>query len=153
MSDIDKRPHLTVAAVVERDDHFLLVEEIADGARVYNQPAGHMEGGESIVEACIRETLEETGWHFRPHHVVGVYRWQRPGSDLSFLRFALAGEVFGHEAERPLDEGILRSVWLSREQMLAPEIALRSPMVMRCVDDYLAGHHYPLDLLREVIDV
>ena len=153
MSQTPERPHLTVAAVIERDGHFLLVEEIADGAQVYNQPAGHVEGGESIVEACMRETLEETGWRFRPHHVVGIYRWQRPGSNLSFLRFAIAGEAFDFDAERPLDEGILRSVWLSREQMLTGDVALRSPMVMRCVDDHLAGHHYPLDLLREVIDV
>ena len=140
---------VTVAAVIERDDRFLLVEELVDGKRVLNQPAGHLEHGASLLHAVARETLEETGYRFEPKHLVGVYVWQSE-SGTTFLRVVLCG---GHMAptEPPrLDEGIVDVHWLSRGQIGARERDLRSPLVLRCLDDYLAGVRYPLDCLTYV---
>lgn len=146
------KPNVTVAAVLERDGRFLLVEEhTADGLR-FNQPAGHLERGESLVEAAVRETLEETAHRFRPTALVGVYRWTVPGRDLTYLRFAFTGEVLGHEPGRALDEGIVRAVWLDPAAIDAEAARHRSPLVRRCIDDYRAGRRYPLDLLTDYPD-
>ena len=145
------KPDVTVAAVVEREGRFLCVEERASGRIVVNQPAGHLEDGESFLEAIVRETLEETGWHFTPTAVVGLYLWRPTHGARSFLRVAFAGELGHHEPERPLDHGILRVRWFDREQIAAPAARLRSPLVLRCVDDYLAGARYPLDLIRHLV--
>lgn len=146
------KPHVTVAAVVERDSRFLLVEEFADSDKqtVFNQPAGHLEKGESLVQAVIRETLEETAWQFSPEALVGVYRWPHPEKDLTYLRFAFTGSIVGHEPERVLDEGIVAAVWKTREEIVQLGPRLRSPQVIRCIDDYLAGHRAPLDLLADL---
>ncbi len=147
------RPSITVAAIIERDGQFLLVEEEDGGQILFNQPAGHLELGESLVEGCAREVLEESAWHFRPRELVGIYRWSKPASassaGVTYLRFAFCGELGGHEAGRKLDTGIVRAVWLDAEEIRASRERHRSPLVLRCVEDYLAGRRYPLDALIE----
>ncbi len=144
------KPNVTVAAVVERDGRFLVVAEDADGEIVLNQPAGHLDAGESLVTAVARETLEETGWRFAPRALLGIYRWPKPDSDTAYLRFAFTGELLGHEADRPLDTGILRALWLTPDELRAERARHRSPLVERCVNDYLSGRRYPLDLLNDL---
>lgn len=143
------KPHATVAAIVERNGQFLMVEEEADGLVVYNQPAGHLDPDESIIHAAVRETHEETAWQFHPEAIVGIYLWDQPGTESSFLRFAFCGTVSDHDESQDLDTGILRAVWLTREELLAMPEKIRSPMVISCIDDYLAGKRYPLDILRD----
>jgi len=151
-SSRNDRPRVTVAAIVEREGRFLVVEERgADGELVINQPAGHVEGGESVIEAVIREAFEETGWHFRPEALVGIYLWRRPTGGVSFLRVAIAGSVDGYDPDSPLDEGIVRSLWLTREDLLSEKIRLRSPLVMKCIDDYLGGERHPLSVLKSLL--
>ena len=141
------KPHVTVATVLERDGRFLLVEENTDDGIRYNQPAGHLEFGEALSDAAIRETLEETGYTCVPEALVGIYQWRKPERDLSYLRFAFSGRVLAHDARRQLDEDIIAAHWLTPDEIRARQAQLRSPMVMRCIDDYLAGHRFPLDLL------
>lgn len=140
------KPSVTVAAVVERDGRFLLVEESIDGRLVLNQPAGHLDPGESIVEACRREVLEETAHHFEPQALVGVYRWHYAKKDKTFLRFCFCGRVTGMEAGRRLDKGIVAAPWLTAAELEARKTDHRSPLVARCMADYLAGRRYPLEL-------
>lgn len=142
------KPDVTVAAVVENDGRFLLIEERVGGRLVFNQPAGHLEANESLADAVIRETLEETAWHFEPEAVTGIYLWQQPDKSRSFLRVAFCGHALRHEAERTLDRGIRRALWLTREQVAARTDRLRSPMVLRCIDDYLSGARHSLELLK-----
>lgn len=144
-------PHVTVAAIVERDGRFLLVEEETEAGIVINQPAGHLEEHEGLLDAVMRETLEETGWHFRPTELLGVYRWRSPKSGVTYLRFAFRGELGRHEPERPLDAGILRALWLTPDEVRATQARHRSPQVARCVDDYLAGKRYPLSCVSELV--
>ena len=122
-------------------------EETDDGLR-FNQPAGHLEKGESLVAAAAREALEETAHRFRPGFLVGIYQWPKPGSDITYLRFAFGGSVEGFEPERRLDDGIVRAVWLSLDELRATRERHRSPLILQCCEDYLAGRRYPLDLLR-----
>jgi ADP-ribose pyrophosphatase YjhB (NUDIX family) len=143
-------PHVTVAAVVQQDGRFLLVEETVKDSVVLNQPAGHLEENETLVQAVVRETLEETAWHFRPEALLGVYRWRSPGNQVTYLRFAFTGSLLGHEPERPLDHGILRTLWLTPAAIRQSVAAHRSPQVLRCVDDYLSGVRYPLISLRDL---
>lgn len=144
------RPDVTVAAVVERDGRFLVVEERAARRIVINQPAGHLEAGESLLDAAVRETLEETGYRLVPASVTGVYLWRHPATGRSFLRVAFTGTVTGPEPDRALDRCIVRAAWMSREQLAARPNVLRSPLVLRCIDDFLAGARYPLSLLTSV---
>jgi 8-oxo-dGTP pyrophosphatase MutT (NUDIX family) len=144
------RPDITVAAIIERDDRFLMVEEVASGRRVFNQPAGHLEAGESLAQAVIRETLEETAWQVSPQAVVGVYLWKNPDNARAFLRIAFAARCNDHEPWRGLDDGICQVLWMTRDELLDHERRLRSPMVLRCLDDYLDGRRYPLGLLNHV---
>jgi len=145
------KPDVTVAAVVERDGQFLFVEERASGRVVLNQPAGHLEKNESFLEAVAREALEETGWTFVPEAVTGIYVWQPEHLSRTFLRVAFAGRLEGHDPSRPLDHGILRTRWLDRHQLVSQQARHRSPLVLRCVDDYLAGTRYPLELLCHLL--
>ena len=147
------KPNVVVAAVVERDGKFLLVEEEADGRLVLNQPAGHLDEGESLMDAVVRETLEETAWHFLPQALLGVYRWPHPSKGITYLRFAFIGHVTHHEPERSLDHGITRALWLTPEEIRAERARHRSPLVERCLNDYLAGQRYPLDLLKDLGDI
>ena len=144
------KPSVTVAAVIERAGRFLLVEERADGRAVYNQPAGHWERGETLVEACAREALEETAHAFTPREITGIYRWHHAPSDTSFLRFAFCGIAGERDPVRALDSEIIRVVWLSLDEVRALAPHHRSPLVMRCIDDYLAGRRYPLGLLTHL---
>lgn len=147
---MDNRPRITVAAVIEREQRFLLVEERNGEATVYNQPAGHLETGESLLEAIARETREETAWGFRPTALVGVYQWHSPENDVTYLRFCFTGECSDHDPRRALDSDILRTWWLSHEEVVACAARHRSPLVLRCIDDYRAGKHYPLTLYTNV---
>jgi 8-oxo-dGTP pyrophosphatase MutT (NUDIX family) len=142
------KPNVTVAAVIERDGNFLLVEEeTSDGLR-FNQPAGHLEAKESLVDAAAREALEETAHTFRPTHLLGVYQWPRPDGKLTYLRFAFTGEIGERVAGRALDTGIVRTVWLTREEIQACRDRHRSPLVLQCVDDYVSGRRLPLEVIR-----
>lgn len=143
------KPNTTVAAIVERDGKFLFVEERILGELKLNQPAGHVEKNESIVAACVRETLEETAYAFTPTALVGIYQWTVPGTDLTYLRYAFTGELGVHYPERTLDDGIEAAVWLTRDELIARSAQHRSPLILACVDDYLAGKRYPLELLRD----
>ena len=144
------RPVVTVATIVARDGAFLVVEEETRAGVRLNQPAGHLEAGETLVAAAMRETLEETGYRVTPTALVGIYRWQAPDNGATFVRFAFAGDVVAHDARRPLDAGILRALWLSYDELLARRAVHRSPLVLRCVDDYRAGMRRPLDLIAEM---
>lgn len=140
------KPSATVAAVIERDGRFLFVEEVSDGRRVLNQPAGHLDPGESLVEACAREVLEETAHHFVPAALVGIYRWHYAAKDVTFLRFCFAGRLEGEERGRRLDKEIVALHWLTPQELQARQAEHRSPLVAQCVQDYLAGRRYPLEL-------
>jgi 8-oxo-dGTP pyrophosphatase MutT (NUDIX family) len=157
MSDQRFKPNVTVAAIVERDGRFLLVEEnTADGLRL-NNPAGHLDAAESPLQAVIREVLEETACHFEPTAIVGVYlsRFQRParGEDVTYLRIAFTGSVGEPEPGRELDVPIVRTLWLSADELRAQAVRHRSPLLMRCVADFLAGRRYPLDLVTTDVSV
>jgi ADP-ribose pyrophosphatase YjhB (NUDIX family) len=143
-------PHVTVAAVVEREGQFLLVDELVSGERVFNQPAGHLDDGENLIDAVIRETLEETAWHFMPTALVGIYRWRHPRKDLTYLRATFCGEVSRHDPSRKLDDGIIDSVWMSHPQLVAMPQRLRSPMVLRSIEDYLVGMRHSLSVLSDI---
>ena len=138
-------PDLTVAALVEARGRFLLVEEWVAGELVLNQPSGHVEAGETLIDAVMREVVEETAWCFQPAAVVGVYLWTHPETGRSFLRTAFCGRCHSHDPDLPLDDGIRRALWLNRQQLAARARSLRSPMVLRCIDDFLQGTRHPLD--------
>ena len=151
------KPSVTVAAVIARDfegvQKFLLVEEeTRDGLRL-NNPAGHLDPGETPEDGCARETLEETAFHFKPTAVVGIYlsRFERVQAngvlDITYLRFAYCGELGAHIEGQPLDEGIVRTVWLTTDEIRASVDRHRSPLLLRCMEDYLAGRRYPLDMV------
>lgn len=147
---MNPRLHITVATIVERDGKFLLVEEKVNGKTVLNQPAGHVEHGESLIDAAIRETFEETGWHVSIESLISISRWQTPDKRETFFRVAFRAKALEHDAQSDLDEGILRAVWMDSGELQAAEARLRSPMVLRCVRDYLDNKHYPLDLLIDL---
>lgn len=145
------KPSVTVAAIIERDGRFLLVEEETSEGLKLNNPAGHLDPGESPAEGCAREALEETGCRFEPSHLVGVYlsRLRRPeiGDDFTYLRFAFCGRVGHRDPARPLDSGIVRTLWLTPDEIRASRERHRSPLVLRCMDDYLAGVRHPLSVI------
>jgi 8-oxo-dGTP pyrophosphatase MutT (NUDIX family) len=138
---------VTVAAVVERDGKFLFVEEETDEGVRLNQPAGRLESDESLLEGVVRETLEETAYRFIPEALVGAYQWRHPTRGITYLRFAFCGVARGPEPARALDQGILRALWLTPEELRSQPVPHRSPLVTRCIDDYLAGRRFPLDLV------
>ena len=143
------KPDITVAAIVEHDGRFLIVEEQIRGQRVFNQPAGRVESGESLLAAAVRETLEETAWHFEPEWLLGVYPWRSITRASSSLRFAFIGRVHSHAPGRELDMPIIATHWLRRDELLAREPALRTPLVLRCIDDYVAGRRLPLTAIND----
>ncbi|MBL0392655.1 NUDIX hydrolase [Ramlibacter monticola] len=142
------RPSVTVAAVIEKDGRFLMIEEETSEGLKINNPAGHLDPGETPAEGCAREALEETAWRFRPTALLGVYisRFQRSttGEDITYLRFAFTGELGEHVAGRALDHGIVRTLWMTADELRATADRHRSPLVLRCLDDYLQGVRLPL---------
>jgi 8-oxo-dGTP pyrophosphatase MutT (NUDIX family) len=147
------KPHVTVAAIIEREQRFLLVEEkTTDGIKL-NQPAGHLEEGEDLIEAARREVFEETAWRFEPEHLVGIQLWRRNPESPSFLRLCFSGRCHSHEPETVLDDGIIATHWLTREEILSDPKRLRSPLVALCVEEYLKGARYPLSLIHSLLDL
>lgn len=144
------KPHVTVAAIVEQDGKFLLVEEETAEGLMFNQPAGHLEEGETIIQAAIRETQEETAYRFTPQALLGIYHWKHPQKEPTYLRFAFIGAVSEHNPAQTLDDGIARAVWMSLDEIRASQHRHRSPQVMTCIEDYLAGKRFPLTLLTHL---
>jgi 8-oxo-dGTP pyrophosphatase MutT (NUDIX family) len=141
------RPHVTVACVVADGDRYLMVEEEVGGRLAYNQPAGHLDDGESLMTAALRETLEETGWTVELQHLIGVHQWRSTEHGNAVVRFSFAARTVTHDASRPLDTGIRRALWLTRSEIAALGDRLRSPLVLRSIDAWLAGQRLPLDAL------
>lgn len=147
------KPNTTVAAIAEQDGRFLLVEESINGNLVYNQPAGHLEDGETLIEAVKREVMEETAWEFEPSSLVGVYLYPNPHQvDITYLRFCFYGNCIKEHKGQALDEGIVRAVWLTPEEIEKEHSRMRSPLVPRCINDHLQGKCYPLELLHHYLD-
>lgn len=144
------KPNVTVAAIVEREGRFLLVEEETESGIRYNQPAGHLEAGESLIEGVRREALEESACEFTPHALLGVYQFAHPGDGVTYLRFAFTGSLSDPVPGRSLDAGILRTLWMTPDEIRNCRDRHRSPQLLRCVEDYLAGRRYPLDLIRHL---
>ena len=144
------KPHITVAALIESDGCFLMVQERIAGESVYNQPAGHLEDSETLIDAVIRETREETAWHFEPESVTGIYHWRHPENHETFIRVSFAGKGLCHDPAGELDSCIERALWLSAAEIRCQPDKLRSPLVLRTIDDYLAGSAYPLSLLTNL---
>ncbi len=143
------KPNVTVAAVViDENDRFLLVEEYSNDQLVYNQPAGHLENGETLIEAVIRETREETAHIFQPEFITGIYMYPETRKKITYMRVCFCGSVSDNFPDQTLDEGIVQAKWLSREELLQESDKHRSKMVLHCIDDYLSGKRYPLDLLH-----
>jgi 8-oxo-dGTP pyrophosphatase MutT (NUDIX family) len=142
-------PHATVASVVARDGRLLLVEERIDGQLVLNQPAGHLEAGETLAEAAVREAREETGWDIELESFIGIYQWTAANGE-HYLRFAFAGRAQGHDPARPLDTGIERAVWLTPTELREEAARHRSPLVWQVVADWLGGRRQPLSLVQSL---
>jgi len=141
-------PHATVATIIECDSKFLMVEELSSGNAVINQPAGHIEAGETVVDAAIRETLEETGWHCRPNALVGLYTYTAPANGVTYHRYCLSAQALSAQEGAVLDDGIIGPRWMTIEELRnCPN--LRSPMVLTCAEDYLRGRQFPLDVIIE----
>jgi 8-oxo-dGTP pyrophosphatase MutT (NUDIX family) len=141
------RPHVTVACVVADGDRYLMVEEEVSGLLAYNQPAGHLEDGESLVAAALRETLEETGWTVQLQHLIGVHQWRSTEHGDAVVRFSFAARPVSHDPERSLDTDIRRALWLSRADIASLGARLRSPLVLLSIDAWLAGQRLPLETL------
>ena len=154
---MENRTHLTVAALIEQNGKFLLVEEHDIDAATYpddeitvlNQPAGHVEFNENIIDAAIRETLEETAWQFTPEFATGIYHWQHPNKDI-YIRHCFAGTVDQHNDKLALDEGIVRANWFTLDEVKKQAERHRSPLVLKCIEDYLAGQQFPLSMYQQL---
>ena len=144
------KPHLTVAAVIENAGRFLMVRERIAGQSVYNQPAGHLEDNETVIDAVVRETLEETAWHIKADAILGIYRWRHPDNQETFIRVSFRGRALYHDPALELDSCIERTLWLTAEEVRQQQDRLRSPMVLRSIEDYLSGNSWPLDLWTEI---
>jgi len=144
------QPDVTVATVVVDGGRLLCVEERVNGHTVINQPAGHLEPDESLLDAALRETREETGWDVKLTAFVGAYQWKAPETDRHYLRFAFAAEPLRHDPARVLDEGILRALWMTPAELMEARDRHRSPLVWQVVADHLAGRRHPLSLLQQM---
>ena len=148
------KPHVTVAAVIEKNKRFLLVEEITSNGLTFNQPAGHhLEESKDLLTAIKREVKEETAWQFEPEYIIAIQLWRRNPGAPSFLRVCFAGQCHSHSPEQPLDTGIITTHWLSRNEILAQQNRLRSPLVLKTIDQYLNGDRHNLNLLKSFLDL
>jgi ADP-ribose pyrophosphatase YjhB (NUDIX family) len=147
------KPHVTVAAVIEQDQHFLFVEEETTSGLQFNQPAGHLEAGEDLITAIKREVLEESAWQFDPEYIISVQLWRKNPDSPSFVRVCFAGCCHSYNPKQQLDEGIVGTHWLTRDEIVAERHRLRSPLVLISIDEYLSGQRYPLSLLKSFIDL
>ncbi len=150
MTDSVWKPHVVVAAIIEEGGRFLMVEEYTEEGLRFNQPAGHLEPGETLLDAVRREVFEETAHHFEPQALLGVYRFFERGRQRTYLRFAFTGMVTGYDPTARLDRGILRAVWMSADEIRAVVARHRSPLVKRCLEDFESGRRYPLDLVHDL---
>ena len=146
------KPNVTVAAVIERDGHFLVVEEESADGPVINQPAGHLEENESLETAVIRETLEETGYEFSPTALIGSFLWQNPTNNITYFRVTYTGVVSDEPISSTLDEGIIRTLWMTRSQLEEQQARLRSPIILQTIDQYLLGKTYSLAVVQSFIN-
>ena len=144
------KPNTTVAAIIERDNKFLLVEEITERGNRFNQPAGHLEDDETLIQAVIRETMEESAYEFTPEFLLGVYQWKHTLNDTTYLRFAFIGKAGVHYPMQELDEGIVQAVWMDIDEIRDKANLMRSPQVLTCIEDYLAGKRYPLEVITNL---
>jgi ADP-ribose pyrophosphatase YjhB (NUDIX family) len=147
------KPHVTVAGIIERDGRFLLVEEHTSRGLQFNQPAGHLEENETLIEAVKREVYEESAWQFEPETLVSIQLWRKKPRAPSFLRCSFAGQCHSHNPNQALDEGIVATHWLTHEEIKRQKHRLRSPLVLIAVEEYLSGQRYPLELLKSFIDL
>lgn len=143
--------HVTASSVLEQDGRFLLVEEAANGQIVINQPSGHVEERESPIAATVRETLEETGWTYQPTAIIGIYFYFSPNVQITYQRICFTGKLIKYDSDHPLDDVIIKPLWLTRDELTRQTYQLRSPMVLQCIDDYLAGKRYDLNLITELL--
>ena len=144
------KPNTTVAAIIEQNGKFLLVEEATDRGNRFNQPAGHLEDGETLIQAVIRETMEEAAYEFTPEALLGVYQWKHPHNDITYLRVAFIGKVGLHYPMQELDAGIIRAVWMDIDEIRDKAGLMRSPQVLTCIEDYLSGKRYSLDVITNL---
>ncbi len=144
------KPHATVAAIVEDNGKFLLVEESTERGNRFNQPAGHLEDNETLLQAVVRETLEETAYAFKPTALLGIYHWKHEHNDTTYLRFAYIGKVSNHQPQLALDVGIIRAVWMSIDEIHSKVMLMRSPQVLTCFEDYLSGQQFPLSVITHL---
>lgn len=144
-------PHATVAVIVESDQRFLMVEERSQERVVFNQPAGHVEENETILDAARREALEETGWRVEPEHFLGLYTYRAPANGVTYYRFCFSARPVRHET-RDLDDDIIAAHWLSRAELTEHNDQLRSPLVLQCIDDYQSGRRFPLDIIVDPVN-
>jgi ADP-ribose pyrophosphatase YjhB (NUDIX family) len=147
------KPHVTVAAIIERNQRFLLVEEETANGLEFNQPAGHLDEHEDLISAVIREVNEETAWQFQPQELVAVQLWRKNPEFPTFMRFCFTGHCHSHNPEQALDTGVVSTHWLTRDEVAAQAHRLRSPLVLISIDQYLSGQRYPLDILHSFIDL
>ena len=145
------KPNVTVAAIAERDGRFLVVEENSNGRIVINQPAGHLEKNETLIEAVEREVMEETAWTFKPEYIIGIYMHPNRHADITYLRVCFSGSCEQHFPDKPLDDGILRALWMTRDELKAEQDRMRSDMVLRCFEDFASGKRFPLDILNHFL--
>lgn len=147
------KPHVTVAAIIERDNRFLLVEEETPRGLQFNQPAGHFEENEDLIAAVKREVYEETAWQFEPEHIISIQLWRRNPDYPTFLRVCFTGSCHSYDPNQPLDEGIVATHWLTRHEIFQQRQRLRSPLVLIGIDEYLSGQRHPLSLLKSFLDL
>jgi ADP-ribose pyrophosphatase YjhB (NUDIX family) len=146
------KPHVTVAAVIERDNRFLFVEEHTPSGLQFNQPAGHLEPDEDFITAVKREVQEETAWQFEPEHLLAVQLWRKNPDSSTFLRLCFTGQCHSHDAAQTLDDGIVATHWLTHAEITAEAHRLRSPLVLMSVNEYLSGQRHPLSILKSFLD-
>ena len=142
------KPNVTVASIVELDGKFLMVEEKSPAGPVLNQPAGHLDPNESMEDAVIRETLEETGYRFTPEAVIGSYLWHNSDNETTYYRSTYSGSVCHKIIATELDDGIIRALWMTHNEIIENKSRLRSPVILESLNDYLAGKRYPLDIIK-----